>query len=47
MKVSILGLHLGIGGVEKAIASLANALSEIMEVTIVVNYKVIDKPIFK
>ena len=47
MKVSILGLHLGIGGVENAIASLANALSEELEVTIVVNYKVIDKPIFK
>lgn len=45
-KVSILGLHLGIGGVENAIVSLANALSDNFDVSIVVSYKVIDKPIF-
>lgn len=45
-KISILGLHLGIGGVEKAIVSLANALSNNYDVTIVLSYKVLDKPIF-
>ena len=46
MKITILALHLGVGGVEKAIATLANMLSSIHEVEIISVYKLSDKPSF-
>ncbi len=46
-KVTILSLHLGFGGIEKSIASLANILSGKYDVEIVCTYKVLDKPAFK
>ena len=46
-KVSILALHLGYGGIEKCIASLANILCEKYQVEIAVCYKMYDKPAFE
>lgn len=45
-KVTILALHLGYGGVEKAIASLSNMLVEKYSVEIISVYKLYDKPAF-
>lgn len=45
-KVSILALHLGYGGIEKSIASLANILVSRYEVEIACTYKLLDKPAF-
>jgi len=45
-KVTIFALHLGYGGIEKSIASLANALTERFEVEIVSTYKILEKPAF-
>lgn len=45
-KITILALHLGTGGAEKAIASLANILSEQNEVEIISTYKTTEKPAF-
>ena len=45
-KISILALHLGFGGVEKAIVNLANMLSDKYKVEIVVVYKVDDDGAF-
>lgn len=45
-KVSILALHLGYGGIEKSVSSLANILSEKYEVEIACTYKIYDKPVF-
>ena len=45
-KVSILSLHLGYGGIEKCIVTLANALCSRYEVEIAVCYKLYDKPAF-
>lgn len=45
-KVSILALHLGYGGIEKCISSLANILCEKYQVEIAVCYKMYDKPAF-
>ena len=45
-KVSILSLHLGYGGIEKCIVTLANALCSKYEVEIAVCYKLYDKPAF-
>ena len=45
-KVSILALHLGYGGIEKCIASLANNLCNKYQVEIAVCYKLFDKPAF-
>lgn len=42
-KISILGLHLGYGGVEQAIANLSNMLCDDYEVELVVTYKVIEE----
>lgn len=42
-KISILGLHLGYGGVEQAIVNLANILCEDYQVKLVVTYKVLEK----
>ena len=48
IKISILALHLGYGGVEKSITTLANLLAtkKDLEVEIVSIYKLYDKPVF-
>lgn len=45
-KITILALHLGYGGVEKAIASLANMLKDNYNVEIISVYRLYDKPAF-
>lgn len=45
-KITILALHLGYGGVEKAISSLSNILVEKYFVEIISVYKLSDKPAF-
>ena len=44
-KVTILALHLGYGGIERAITDLANSLVENYSVEVVSTYKVYDKPV--
>lgn len=46
-KITILALHLGTGGVENAITSLANMLCIKYNVEIISTYKIYDKPFFK
>ena len=46
-KVTIIALHLGYGGIEKAITSLANSICDIYEVEVVSTYKLYDEPVFK
>lgn len=46
-KVTILALHLGVGGTENAIISLGNMLSERYEVEIICNYKLQENTAFK
>ena len=46
MKISIYALHLGFGGVEKYVATLANFLCEKNDVEIVSTYKITEKPAF-
>ncbi|HBC84811.1 MAG TPA: hypothetical protein DCZ30_05270 [Clostridiales bacterium] len=46
-KITILALHLGTGGVENAITSLANMLCMKYNVEIISTYKIYDKPFFK
>ena len=45
-KITILCLHLGYGGIEKAISSLANLFCDTYDITIVSTYKLYDKPAF-
>lgn len=45
-RVTILSLHLGFGGIEKSVASLANILCSRYEVEIVSVYKLYDEPSF-
>lgn len=45
-KVTILALHLGIGGIEKALISVANMLSSDYEVEIISTYQVLPSPAF-
>lgn len=45
-KVTILALHLGYGGIENAIASLANLLVSKYEVEIISTYKLYSEPVF-
>lgn len=45
-KISILALHLGFGGIERCIVSLANVLCDKYDVEIAVCYKLFDKPAF-
>ena len=45
-KVTILSLHLGFGGIERSVASLANMLKDYYEVEIMSVYKLYDKPKF-
>ena len=46
-KITILALHLGYGGIENAIASLANLLSDTYEVEIISTYKIYSEPVFQ
>lgn len=46
-KITFLALHLGYGGIEKCISTLANSLSDKYEVEIISTYKLYDKPKFK
>ena len=46
-RVVILALHLGYGGIERAITDLANSLINDYQVEIVSTYKVFDKPVNK
>lgn len=45
-KISILSLHLGYGGIEKCVVTLANSLCDKYNVEIAVCYKLYDKPAF-
>ena len=45
-KISILSLHLGYGGIEKSIVSLANLLSKRYKIEIAVCYKLYNEPVF-
>ncbi len=46
-KISILSLHMGYGGIEKSVASLANILCEKYKVEIACTYKLYKKPAFE
>lgn len=46
-KITILALHLGYGGIENAIASLANLLSKNYQVEIISTYKLYSEPVFE
>ncbi|MFV0392889.1 MAG: PssD/Cps14F family polysaccharide biosynthesis glycosyltransferase [Coprobacillaceae bacterium] len=46
-KVTILSLHMKIGGIEKAISSLANMLIDTYDVEIINVYKLVEEPAFK
>lgn len=46
-KLTILALHLGYGGIENCIASLANNLCNEYDVNIVSTYKLYDKPVYE
>lgn len=46
-KVRIIALHLAYGGIEKAIISMANLLSERYEVEIISVYNMPDSPAFR
>lgn len=46
-KVSILALHLGFGGIEKSIVSLANVLCKRYQVEIAVCYRLFPEPVFE
>lgn len=45
-KLTILSLHLGYGGIERSVVSLANILSDTYKVKIISVYKLYDKPAF-
>ena len=45
-KITFLALHLGYGGIERCITTLANSLVEDYDIEIIVTYKLYDKPIF-
>ncbi|MEG2799691.1 MAG: glycosyltransferase [Erysipelotrichaceae bacterium] len=46
MKITIFALHLGFGGVERYVSSIANILSEEHEVEIISTYQITSKPAF-
>ena len=46
-KVTILALHLGYGGVENAVATLANLLCEKYDVEILSVYRLYKEPVFE
>ncbi len=45
-KITILALHLGYGGIEKCISSLANTLCKNYQVNVISTYKLYEKPSF-
>ena len=45
--ITILSLHLGYGGIEKAITTLSNMLIDKYEITVVSTYQLYDKPAFE
>lgn len=45
-KITILCLHLGVGGIEKYISSLSKMLEQNYEIEIISTYKTLDKPAF-
>lgn len=45
-KITFLALHLGYGGIEKCISTVANNLCDSYEVEIIVTYKLYEKPVF-
>src|SRR5574344_673970 len=46
-KVTVLALHLGYGGIEKAISSLVNNICDKYEVEIISTYRMFEIPVFK
>lgn len=46
-KITFLVLHLGYGGIEKCISTLANSLVDDYEINIISTYKLYDEPAFK
>ena len=46
-KISIIVLHLGFGGVENSVCSLANMLCDYYDIEIISTYKLLDNPAFK
>lgn len=46
-RITIFALHLGIGGIEKAISSLCNNLCNDYDIEIISTYKLYDKPAFE
>ena len=46
-KVTILALHLGYGGIERAVTDLANGIVSNYDVTIVSTYKLYEEPVNK
>lgn len=45
-KITIMSLHLGVGGIEKYVSSLCNMLKDNYEINLVITYKLDDKPSF-
>ena len=45
-KISILSLHLGYGGIEKSVITLANSLCNLYDVEIATSYQLYEKPAF-
>lgn len=45
-KITILALHLGYGGIERAVSMVANSLADLYDITIVSTYKLYDTPKF-
>ena len=46
-KITIVALHLGYGGIEQAITSLANIFANEYEINIISTYQLYDQPVFK
>lgn len=46
-KITFLALHLGYGGIERCITTLANSLVDDYEINIISTYKIYDNPTFK
>ena len=45
-KITFFTLHLGYGGIEKAVSTLANELCNYYDIEIIATYKLYDKPVF-
>ena len=46
-KITFFTLHLGYGGIEKAVSTLANELCNYYDIEIIATYKLYEKPVFK